>query len=60
MGDAGDEHELVLVIDRVDDPVVTDADSKVVSTGELDCPRRAWIGCKSVDGSADAIAERTL
>jgi hypothetical protein len=50
--DAGDQHDAIIVVDRVDDPVVADSDAEVVTAGELDRPDRAWIARKTVDGGA--------
>ena len=43
MGDPGDEHEALGVVDRVHDPVIAHPDPEVVATGELHCAPRTRV-----------------
>ena len=56
MGDPGDEHEALGVVDRVHDPVVAHADPEVVAAGELRRTSRARVGCEPVDRGLDPVA----
>ena len=49
MGYPGDDDKLFPVVDRVDNPVVTNANSKVVTTRKLYGARRARIDRQAVD-----------
>ncbi len=60
MSDPGDDNHALLIIDGVDDPVVADSDSIVVSAGEPDNARRAGIDCESVDCGTDSVTEGAL
>jgi hypothetical protein len=60
VSDSRDEHETLRVDDGVDDPVVTDPDPIVVSTGQLDRTLRTRLGRESIDRGTDAITQWTL
>jgi hypothetical protein len=60
VSDARDEHEPVGIVDRVDDSVVTDSNSVVVSAGELHDHHTSRIGGQTVDDSSNSIAKRAL
>lgn len=60
MGDPGNEHELLRVVDRVDDPVVADADPVVVPAGDLHRSGRPRLACEPVDRRAHALPQRPL
>ena len=52
-----DDHKLFPVVYRVDNAVVTDAGSKVVTTGKLDGARRSRIDRQTVDRRLDAFGD---
>src|SRR6266511_6374139 len=60
MSNPRDENELLVVEDRVHDPVIADPDSVVVPSGELDGTRRARILGERIDRSGDPLPERRL
>lgn len=60
MGDASDDHETLVVVDRVHDAVVADADPIAVASGEPDDPGRSGLVGKAVDRGRDAVAQRVL
>lgn len=57
MGYPSDDHKLLSVVYRVDNPVVTDADPKVVTTGKLYRARRSRIDRQIVDRRLNAFSE---
>jgi hypothetical protein len=56
--DTRDDHKLRVLVDRVDDAVVADADPIVIPACELDSTWRAWILGEGVDGGFDPIPKR--
>jgi hypothetical protein len=60
MRDARDEHEALDVVDGVDDPVVADAHTVVVSPGELHTAGRAWVRPEPVNGALNSVAHASL
>ena len=55
MGDPGDEHEALGVVDRVHDPVVAHPDAKVVAAGELHGAVRTRLCREAVDRALDPV-----
>jgi hypothetical protein len=55
VGDSGDDHDALRVVDGVNDPVAADSDAVAVTAGELGDSRRARIGRESVDRVADRL-----
>jgi len=39
VGNPDHEHQLALIVDRIDDPMIADSDSEVVTAGQ---PRNSW------------------
>jgi hypothetical protein len=60
MGDASDDHEPLLVIDRVHDSIVADADSIVVASGERDNPDGSGLARECVNGGSEAGPQRVM
>lgn len=60
VGDSGDDHQALIVVDCVHDSVVADSHPVVVAPGELDGSGWTWIEGQGVDGSRDALAERAV
>lgn len=60
MGDAGDEDDPRVVVDRVHDPVVAHADAVVGAAGERDGTGGPWIVRQRVDRGSDAPRERIV
>jgi hypothetical protein len=58
--DSGDDHEPHVVVDRVHDPVVADADPEVVASGELDRASRPRLLGEAVDRGGYAITRWAL
>jgi hypothetical protein len=60
MSDSRDQHEVLIVVDGVHDPVVADTDSIVVAPGKLGSSWRSGIIRQAVDRRGDTVAERVV
>ena len=60
MDDAGNENGALLVVHRVDDPIVADANAKVVASRELHGSRGPRLDGESVDRTGNTVAEPPL
>lgn len=56
MGDPGDEHEALAIVDGVHDSVVADSNPEVVPAGELHRASRTRVGCEPVDRRLNPVA----
>jgi hypothetical protein len=56
VGDSGDDHQALVVVDGIDDAIVADSDSIVVAACELDHSFGPRLGSKTVDRGGDAVA----
>ena len=57
VGDSGDDHQALLLVDRVNDPVVADSDPVVVAAGQLDCARRPRVMRQAVDRGRNSFLQ---
>jgi hypothetical protein len=57
VSDPSDQHEVLIVVDGVHDPVVADADSIVVASGEPCSSWRSGIIGQAVDRCGDTVAQ---
>jgi hypothetical protein len=48
VGYARNDHDATRVVNRVDDPVIANANSEVIRAGELGSPRRPWINGETI------------
>jgi hypothetical protein len=60
VGDPGHCDLPIPVIDGINDAMVADTDSKVVTSRELDRPRRSWLPTQRIDGLRYPIKETAL
>ena len=60
MGNASDDDQALIIVDRVDNPVVADSNPIVVAAGELDGSRGPGVAGEAVDGSGDTAAEEVV
>jgi hypothetical protein len=60
VGHPGYDHNPVLVVDRVDDPVVANADSEVVTPCQLRYSGRTRVFAQPVDRSLDTFAHAAM
>lgn len=54
MGDAGDDHHAIGIVDGVDDPMVAHPDPEIVAALEPDDPCRPRLQGESIKGDVDS------
>jgi hypothetical protein len=61
VGNPDHKHQLALIVDRIDDPMmVADSNSEVVTAGQPRNSWWAWLLTEPIDGSLDPLAETTM
>ena len=50
-----DKDKSVRIIDRIDDAIVSDPNSKVIAAGQLRDPVRSWLIAQAVDSRDDPL-----
>lgn len=60
MGDSSDDHQALVVVDGIHDPVVADSNPIIVAPGELDDSYRSGTVGQAIDRGRDTVAERAV